>query len=85
MDTNLFKVSNVCWAVTSTHSPEAQTFVTVEGACDYLESIKVPDEQIDRALIDMLAQGNTRANFGAINGEFIFSDNKRLNELLDVA
>lgn len=85
MDTNLFKVSSVCWAVTSSHSSEPQTFTTIESASEYLESIGIPDEEIDIALIDMLEHDTKRANFGATQGRFIFSDNKRLDELLGVA
>ena len=85
MDTNLFKVSKVCWAVTSPKTSEAQTFRTIEDASAYLESIGVPDEEIDIALVDMTANDTTRANFGAMQGRFIMSDNKRLDELLGVA
>ena len=85
MDTNLFKVSEVCWAVTSDRDNEVQTFKSVDDAAMYLESIGVPDEEIDIALVDMVAQGTCRANFGVTSGRFIFSDNKRLDELLGVA
>ena len=85
MDTNLFRVSVVCWAVTSDKTKDAQTFPTIEEAATYLESIGVKDEDIDEALVDMAAKGSRRANFGAASGRFIFSDNMRLNELLGVA
>ena len=85
MDTNLFKVSAVCWAVTSDRTEEAQTFPTIEGAATYLESIGIPDEEIDIALVDMAVKNTIRANFGVTQGQFILSDNKRLDELLGVA
>lgn len=80
MDTNLYKVSKVCWAVRSEHNPETQVFQAIEGAASYLESIGVPDEEIDIALVDMSARGTTRANFGVTQGRFILSDNSRLDE-----
>ena len=85
MDTNLYRVSKVCWAVTSAKTMEAETFTTIEEASAYLESVGVRDEEIDFALADMLAKGNTRANFGVLEGRFIFSDTKRLDELFGVA
>ena len=85
MDTNLFKVSKVSWAVTSAKDSEVQSFQTIEDAASYLESLGVPDEEIDEALVDMVANGTVRANFGAEDGRFILSDNKRLDELLGVA
>ena len=85
MDTNLFKVSKVCWAVTSAYSGEVQTFKTIEEASTYLESIYVLDDEIDVALVDMVANEATHASFGEINGKFILSDKLKLNELLGVA
>ena len=85
MDTNLFFVSKVCWAVSSSKDDEVQTFRTIEDAATYLEDIGIPDEEIDDALVDMLANSNVRANFGATQGKFIFSDKARLNELFGVA
>jgi hypothetical protein len=84
MDTNLYKVSKVCWAVTSARTAEPMVFQTVEQAANYLESIGVEDESIDLALVDMEAKGNVRANFG-MHGTFIFSDGARLNGALGVA
>lgn len=85
MDTNLFRVSEVCWAVDSPKESEPMVFNTIEGAADYLEVIGIPDEQIDIALIDMVANGTCRANFGATKGHFMFSDHSKMNELLGVA
>jgi hypothetical protein len=80
MDTNLFKVEG-CWAVTCARATEEQMFGTIEEAAGYLESIGVKDEEIDFALIDMAANNTTRANFGAMQGTFILSDNKKIDEL----
>lgn len=78
-------MSKVMWAVTSARTDEAQVFENVDKAADYLESIGVKDEQIDLALIDMTIRGNSRANFGAIHGNFIFSDTARLNDPMGAA
>ena len=85
MDTNLFRVSKVCWAVTSEVEAEVQTFTTIDDAGMYLESIGVPDEEVDMAIIDMVAKGTVRANFGVTNGHFIFSDDAKLTEPIGVA
>jgi hypothetical protein len=82
---DLFKVSKVCWAVRTPDEPEARSFTTIEGAGDFLESLGVPGDEVDLALIDMVATGHTRANFGIDKGTFLFSDNLRLNELLGSA
>ncbi len=85
MDTNLFKVSKVCWAVTSAKDVETQTFSTIEGAAEYLESVGVPDSEIDVALVDMAANQSVRANFSVENGRFIYSDNLRIDESFGTA
>lgn len=84
MNTNLFRVSKVCWAVTAPDASEPQVFQTVDAAGAYLESIGVRDEEIDAALIDMAANQTTRASFGQ-KGSFIFSDNTKLSENVGVA
>jgi hypothetical protein len=84
MDTNLYRVSKACWAVTSEHSKETQAFTTIEAASDYLLSIDVNDDHIDLALADMSANGTTRANFGN-HGTFIFSDNEKLSDKVGIA
>lgn len=82
MDTNLFKVSKISWAVTSNKDAEARVFGSIEDASTYLmESVGIPDEQIDIALIDMASNGTARANFGDAKGHFLFSDSKRLDEV----
>lgn len=86
MDTSLFKVSKVCWIVASLYSEEAQVFTTIEEAADYLENIaRVPDNEIDAALISMAAGGTCRAAFHDLSGKFIFSDTLRWGDLIGVA
>lgn len=75
MSINLYKVSPKLYAVTN--NEETNQFLSVEGAADYLESIGVPDEAIDTALIEMTQNDHCRANFG-MHGGFVFSDGTRL-------
>lgn len=84
MDTNLFKVSGVCWVVTSIKYEEPQVFTSVDAAAMHLESIGIPDDEVDAAIIDMTAKGTSRANFGA-NHSFIYSDDTRFNQVFGVA
>lgn len=78
METNLYKVSKVCWVVVSLKDEEPHAFPTVDAAADYLLAVGVDDDHIDLALVDMSIKGTTRANFG-VNGTFMFSDDSRLN------
>lgn len=84
MEINLYKVSAVCWAVTSPKDDEPRVFRNIDDAGEYLIEIGVDDDHIDLALVDMLAKGSTRANFG-VNGTFIYSDNARMNGQLGTA
>ena len=86
METNLFKVSKVCWVVTSAKDDgEPQVFENVDDAAMYLEDLGVPDEEVDAALIDMADKSTTRANFGVKNDSFIYSDNTRYHESIGIA
>ena len=78
METNLYRVSKICWAVTSPIDEEPQLFENPDDASEYLMSIGVEDGDIDMALIDMLICGNTRANFGT-SGTFIFGDAAKID------
>jgi hypothetical protein len=81
MDTNLFKVSKICWVVTSRLSKEPEVFNTIESAADHLEGLGVPDEEIDYALIDMASRGTAHAVFSVTNGAFTQSDNTGFEKL----
>lgn len=85
MSYNLYKVSKVNWAVKTHKDEEIHSFENIEAAATYLESIGVPTDEIDFALIDMLAKGTTRAQFGIDKGLFLFSDNARPDGILGVA
>jgi hypothetical protein len=78
MEVNLYKISGLGWAVTSSSPEDPHVFSTMEEASDYLLAVGVGDEHIDIALIDIAVNGTTRANFGA-SGTFIFSDNADLS------
>lgn len=84
MDTNLYKVSKVCWAVTSPIDEYPQVFKNPDDAAEYLLAIGIQDSHIDLALVDMLIRGSTRANFG-VDGTFIFSDEANVNGKLGTA
>jgi hypothetical protein len=82
---DLFKVSKVCWAVRTPDEPEARSFTTIEAAGEYLEKLGIPGDEVDFAIMDMVAKGHVRANFGIERGTFLFSDNLKLSELLGSA
>lgn len=81
---DLFRVSKVSWAVRSPHDPEAQHFMSTEAAAEYLESLGVPGDEVDYAIMDMASRSHTRANFG-VEKTFLFSDATRLDEILGSA
>jgi hypothetical protein len=81
MNINLFKVSAVCWVVTSAkHAGEPQVFDNPDDASMYLEDIGIPDEEVDAALIDMAANKTIRASFG-MNKTFERSDDTYFSDL----
>lgn len=73
---HLYKVAQSDWRLTRDGHPAY--FSNVDSACDYLlANLNVLDEQIDLALIDMVAKGTTHAVFAA--GHFVFSDQTRFD------
>ena len=80
MSTNLYKISANSWVVKG-KKEKLVAFDTIEQASDHLESIGIPDEEIDLALIEMAARNHSRAEFGALEGRFIFSDVEKVDEL----
>ncbi len=85
MSYNLYRVSKACWAVKADKLKEVAAFPTVEQAAALLEELGVPSDEIDTALMFMAGQGHTHAQFGVMQGNFIFSDNEALEEKLGVA
>ena len=85
METYLYKVSKLCWAVKNGIKEEPEVFQSVDDACNFLESTGVPDEQIDLALINLVANGTSRARFGGKYGNFLDSDNEKLDGPVGVA
>jgi hypothetical protein len=77
VNTNLYRVSSKDWIVTCDAHKEPARFADVDRACDHLMTVGVIDEQIDLALIDMVAKGTNRATFSA-SGVFAFTDDSRL-------
>ena len=88
MGINLFKVSKTLWAVQyqlkGSTKVETNKFISVEAACDFLESLGIYDSEIDMALSFLSGHEHTRANFG-INGSFIYTDNQHMFEMAGVA
>lgn len=81
---DLFRISRVSWAVRSPHDPEVQHFTSADAAGEYLESLSVPGDEVDFAIMDMTSRNHTRANFG-VDKTFLFSDSTRLDEILGSA
>lgn len=81
---DLYKMPANAWAVRDQEG-EVQKFVSIERAATFLESVGVMDEEIDYAIIDMEANANSHAQFGLIEGRFIFSDKEKLNSLMGLA
>lgn len=76
--TNLYKVGKD-WAVEQPND-EAIVFTSIERAATHLEELGILDEEIDFALISMVGHNHTRAQFGALEGRFIFSDEVKYSE-----
>ena len=77
MGTDLYRVSQRCWIVKS--DMEYYAFDTIEKACDFLESLKIPSDEIDEAIIYMTAQSHVHAQFGALEGRFMYSDDEKFD------
>ena len=64
MNTDLYRLSWVSWAVRSQEDDEPCAFASIESAADYLERLGVPSDEIDIALAEMAFRGHTRSQFG---------------------
>jgi hypothetical protein len=73
MSKDLFIISRRQYAVVS--NDKSFIFSDVDQACDFLESIGVPPDEVDHGLIQLATNSHTRAHFGSMNGNFILSDN----------
>jgi hypothetical protein len=71
---DLYKLPNGEYLVLSFKLKKPYRFLDVEGAAEALEMIGIPDEQIDQAIADMHVKGDTHAQFGVMQGFFIYSD-----------
>jgi hypothetical protein len=54
-------------------------YPSIEEAATQLESLGVPDEEIDIALIEMVGNEHNMAQFGALEGRFIFSSREDIS------
>ena len=71
---DLYKLPNGEYLVISFKLKKPYRFLDVEGAAEALEMIGIPDSQIDQAISDMHVKGDTHAQFGVMQGFFIYSD-----------
>jgi hypothetical protein len=86
MSTDLYRVSKACWAVKSHNLPELVAFDTIEKAASFLEEqLGIPADEVDLAIMDMAGNGHTHAQFGVLEGRFIFSDDERIEDKMGVA
>ena len=53
---------------------EITCFTSPDDAFNHIEKLGISAEEADVALIAMLINNHTRAQFGAIDGTFMFSD-----------
>ncbi len=71
---DLYQLPNGEYLVTSFKLKTPYRFLDVEGAAEALEMIGIPDSQIDQAIADMQINKHTHAQFGVMQGFFIYSD-----------
>lgn len=71
---DLYKLPNGEYLVLSFKLKKPYRFLDVEGAAEALETIGIPDGEIDAAIAHMEIQGHTHCQFGVMQGFFIYSD-----------
>lgn len=77
---DLYKLPDGTYKVSSFKLRTPHVLPTVEGACEVLEMLGVPDQEIDYALIDMAQKDSNHAQFGVLHGAFIFSERVELSK-----
>lgn len=85
MSHDLYKISKTSWAVKSHKLAEVCVFETIEKAAALLEELGIAPNEVDMAIMDIYGQGNTHAQFGVKQGNFIFSDKEKLEDLVGTA
>jgi hypothetical protein len=53
---------------------EVISYSDVDDAFNFIETLGIKSDEADAALIALLGNGHTRASFGVIEGNFLFSD-----------
>lgn len=82
---DLYKVSNVQWIVGRSDLKEGYSCSSVEDACNLLEEIGILGDEVDAAIISMVANAHSRANFNLTTKKFVFSDDAKPNSLSGMA
>jgi hypothetical protein len=77
---DLYKLPDGTYKVASFKLKTPHVLPSVEGACEVLEMLGVPDQEIDYALIDMAQKDSNHAQFGVLHGAFIFSEKVEMNK-----
>lgn len=77
---DLYKLPDGTYKVSSFKLRTEHVLPSVEGACEVLEMLGIPDAEIDYALIDMLQKDNNHAQFGVLHGAFIYSEKVELSK-----
>ena len=72
---NLYKLADGRYLVCSYKLQKPYVFPDLDSAAEGLILVGVQDDEIDFAVADMTIKNTTRANFGVLNGGFLFSDN----------
>lgn len=86
LSTDLYKVTNLCYIVKSNKLTELCMFSTIDQAADFLEKeLGIPGDEVDIAIVDMAVQGNTHAQFGVLEGRFMYSDKEILGDHVGIA
>lgn len=68
----IYRCSTTKWLVKI--GADVLYFTDPDKAFDHLENLGVPPEETDAALIALIANAHNRAQFGIMNGNFLFSD-----------
>jgi hypothetical protein len=53
---------------------EVITYSNIDDAFDFVETLGIKEDEADAAIIAMFGNNHTRASFGVIEGNFLFSD-----------
>lgn len=71
---DLYKLSGGKYMVKSFRLSKPYILPDLDGACQALLEVGIPDDEIDFAVMDMIAKDHNHCQFGVNKGSFIFSD-----------